>query len=499
MGVRATGSAVSAERGGKGGTTVGTTLAAVGRYWWIVLAVLWLAVLGALVATARTPTTYLGRTSLIVSSQNRAPEQDAVLVQGYVSYFDDPAYQQQLLAEAGVDAETLVSAQAAAASPILVITATTSDATKAQSAAIAVAEAFRRDINEVHARTTDAAIATMQDQLDTALARKDKVDQTVIAALQDRIRQLQTDQDNVLQELQSRGGVSVQPPSLFNNLALAAAGGTLIGVLSALALAKFSPRLRSPYDVADKVGLNTLVELPRMRSKGAPLRRDQQLRQLANTLRASLGGPAVVAVTQANDGASTWVVARGLAMEWAAQGYAAVLVRFGGGTESPPSRIGGTLHELVKPADASAALSRMRAGPAPGVSVLDMRMHLVGGATSLPAGKVAELLKLDALVGAFVIIETPAVVESAVAQAASLAADATILVIDTQVAKVTETREAVGVLRQSGVTPLGAVLAPMGGEEGGLDQGDSDDESGSQPASRVLNRASARHSTGWSW
>ena len=115
---------MSAETGPEGGNSVASKLTAVRRYWWIVLAVVWLAVLGALVSTARTPTTYLGRTSLIVSSNDRAPEQDAVLVQGYVSYFNNDAYQQQLIAATGLDAEASLTAQAAAASPILVISAT---------------------------------------------------------------------------------------------------------------------------------------------------------------------------------------------------------------------------------------------------------------------------------------------------------------------------------------------------------------------------------------
>ena len=463
---------MSAETGAEGGTPLASKLAAVRRYWWIVLAVVCLSVLGALLATARTPTTYLGRTSLIVSSNDRAPEQDAVLVQGYVSYFNNAAYQQQLLEATGVDAKAVLSAEAAAASPILVISATASDPASAQSAAIAVAKAFKEDINKTHDETIAAAIATLQDELDTARGRNDE---TVMAALQERIGELQADRNNVLQELQDRGGVSAQPPSLFNNLVLALAGGLVMGVLAALALARFSPRLRSVHDVADKVGLNTLVELPGPRTKGAQLRREQRLRQLANILRARLAEPSAVVVTQATDGAATRVVARGLAMEWASQGYATVLVRFGGGMESLPSRIGETTS--VGPVEASASLSRMRAGPVPGMSILDMRPRLAGGAQRLPAMKVSELFELEQLVGAFFIIETPAVLDSADAQAASLAADATILVIDTQVAKVPETREAVGVLRQPGVVLLGAVLAPVRDEEDNPDGGDLDEES----------------------
>jgi capsular polysaccharide biosynthesis protein len=463
---------MSAETGVEGSNPLASKLAAVRRYWWIVLAVVCLAVFGAVLSTARTPTTYLGRTSLIVSSHDRAPEQDAVLVQGYVSYFNNAAYQRQLLAATAVDPKAELSAEAAAASPILVISATASDPDSAQSAAIAVAKAFKDDINKTHDQKTAEAIATVQDELDTARGRNDEA---AMAALQDRLGELQTDRDDVLQELQNRGGVSVQPPSLFNNLILGLAGGLVIGVLAALALAKFSPRLRSRHDVADKLGLNTLVELPGPRSKGSRLCRERRLRQLANILRARLAGPSVLVVTQATDGAATGVVARGLAMEWASEGYATVLVRFGGGVESLQSRIGESTS--VRRAEASALLSQMRAGPVPGMSILDMRPDFARGARSLPAMKVTEVIELEHLVGAFIIIETPAVLDSADAQALSLAADATILVIDTQVAKVSETREAVGVLGQPGVVLLGAVLAPVGDEEDHSDGGGLDEES----------------------
>jgi capsular polysaccharide biosynthesis protein len=469
--VSAAESGMSAETGAEGGNSLASKSAAVRRYWWIVLAVVCLAVVGALVSTARTPTAYLGRTSLIVSSNDRAPEQDAVLVQGYVSYFNNAAYQQQLLAATGADAKAALSAEAAAASPIVVISATASDPERAQSTAIVVAKAFKDDINRTHDQKIAAALATLQNELNTARGRHDE---TAIAALQERIGELQADRSNVLQELQDRGGVSVQSPSLFSNLVLALAGSLVMGVLAALALAKFSPRLRSRHDVADKVGLNTLVELPGPRSKGAPLWRKRRLRQLANILRARLAGPGVVVVTPATDGAATLVVARGLAVEWATQGYPTVLVRFGGDLESLPSRTEETAP--VAPAEASAVLSRMRAGCVPGMSTLDLRPRLARGTTGLPAMKVTELLELDELVGAFIIIETPAVVHSAAAQAASLAADATILVIDTQVAKVHETREAVRVLRQPGVVLLGAVLAPVVDEEDTPDRSHLDKE-----------------------
>ncbi len=50
------------------------------RYWWVVLVVTALAVAASLYATLGVSTTYTGRASLIVSSNGRSPDQDAVLV-----------------------------------------------------------------------------------------------------------------------------------------------------------------------------------------------------------------------------------------------------------------------------------------------------------------------------------------------------------------------------------------------------------------------------------
>jgi hypothetical protein len=133
------------------------------------------------------------------------------------------------------------------------------------------------------------------------------------------------------------------------------------------------------------------------------------------------------------------------------------------------------------------------------MSILDLRPPHGGVSKGPSAVTVTKLLDAEQLLGAFVIIETPSVVGSAGAQAASQAADAAILVIDTRLAKVAETREAVGVLRQSGVRLLGAVLAPVSNEESSPDGADPNEGDGGQPRSPGLDRASATGSTGWSW
>jgi capsular polysaccharide biosynthesis protein len=438
--------ALRTEGGAVDGTTVGVLLARLRRYWLLVLAVTAVAVLAALAVTSRTPTTYEGRTSLIVSSNNRSPDQDAVLVQGYAVYFDNGAYQRQLLRTAQVPSDVLLSAESAAASPILVISATTTDPETAQAYAIQVAKAFKDDINRVRAQEQAEQLITLQDQLDTALGSNTPADQAVVSDLQGRIEEVRTDQVNVLQELQAQGGVSAHVPSLFGNLLPAVVGGLFLGVVAALVLASLSPRLHSGQDVADKVGLRTLVELPPTRSKEGRPQQEQRLGQLANVARARLTGPRVLAVAQPEEGSAAPLVARALAHEWARQGYATVLVDSGGGILT----------------EGRVATPVMRSGLLPGLSLLQLAPRSTGDAQALALSEISDLLQHEAQAGQYVVVAAPAVVQSAIGQAICQAADQTILVVDSKVTRVPVAREAVAVLRQMGATLMGAVVAAVG-------------------------------------
>jgi capsular polysaccharide biosynthesis protein len=208
---------------------------AVRRYWWLVLIIVVLTVSAAVAATRSTPTTYTGRSSLIVASNDRSPDQDAVLVQGYVQYFNDRAYQSQILKDARVGPEVTVEARAAAASPILLIDATAPRASTAQSAAASVARAFEVAINKVRSRQNAAEIADLQERLN-ALRVSGSTSQsaaTLASDLEARVLQLQADSVNKLQELQFNAGVTQNAPSLRRNVLLALLGGVLLGLVAA--------------------------------------------------------------------------------------------------------------------------------------------------------------------------------------------------------------------------------------------------------------------------
>jgi Mrp family chromosome partitioning ATPase/capsular polysaccharide biosynthesis protein len=442
---------------------VGALLAHVRNYWWLVVAVVVVAVVGAFAATAMTPTTYVGRTSLIVSSNDRSPDQDAVLVQGYVDYFNDTAYQEQLLATVGAREDVSLSASSSASSPILVISATTSDPKTAQSNAVQVASAFADDINDVHTTKNAERLAQLRQQLTEALNSDSDDAQSVIDNVQDQIDMVQSDTVNTLQELQSKGGVAELRPSLFGNLVPAAGGGLLLGVLAAVTLSRLSRRIHGSLDVRDKVGVPTLVSLPRPKGGAGRARQENRLGQLANIVRARLAGPGIVAVAQPEQGYASSVVARELALEWARQGYPTVLVN----TRSPASpaeeRLDGTPDGVL---DGGQATPMLRPGGVAGLSILELTPETGGPGPAATVSTASEFVARQVLAGQYVIFEAPAVVQSAAAQATCLAADHTVLVVDPEVTRVPAAREAIAVLRQMGAHVLGVVVAAVRRDQG---------------------------------
>ena len=107
------------------------------------------AVLGVLVAAASslsTHPTYVGRSTLVLFG-GTAPEQDALMVVGYMTIFNDPATITRLRTTTKIPEDVTFEARTVAASPILAIEATADDPKVAQDAAYEMAEALRADIS----------------------------------------------------------------------------------------------------------------------------------------------------------------------------------------------------------------------------------------------------------------------------------------------------------------------------------------------------------------
>ena len=181
--------------------------------WWVVAVVAVLAVLAAAasVITCRTRRTWGSRHSCF---RRRAPEQDAVMVLGYVTIFNDPATITRLRTTAKIPEDVSFEARAAAASPILAIEATADDPKVAQDAAVDMAKAFSADINEVQQSGRENYIAELERQL-AEIPPVDPAGSTnpYYATLQERIDDAQFSCNELLL-LQPRAGVTEITPNI---------------------------------------------------------------------------------------------------------------------------------------------------------------------------------------------------------------------------------------------------------------------------------------------
>ena len=104
---------------------------------------------------------------------------------------------------------------------------------------------------------------------------------------------------------------------------------------------------------------------------------------------------------------------------------------------------------------AQAAAPEVRSGRLRGLSLLQLTPTSDDDAPFVSVSRVSELLEQETLAGQYVVIEAPALVQSAAAQAVCHAADQTLLVIDTKATRVPPAREAVALLRQIGARARG--------------------------------------------
>ena len=142
------------------------------RRWVLILVIGLVAGAGALGASLLQGSTYTGRAALTIVSQDRAPEQDTVLAQGYADYFNQPSSQEVLRQAAGVSSSVALNARIAAASPIVYIEATTTNADVAADASSKMAVALRNDVNQGLSGDSERQIEDLQRQLAAAQASK---------------------------------------------------------------------------------------------------------------------------------------------------------------------------------------------------------------------------------------------------------------------------------------------------------------------------------------
>ena len=143
------------------------------RRWALILVIGIVAAAGSLGASLLQGSTYTGRSALTIVSQDRAPEQDTVLAQGYADYFNQASSQQQLRQTAGVDSSVGLNARIAAASPIVYIEAVADSPEVASDAATKMAVALRDDVNSSLGGDSQAQqLADLNQQLAAAQRRR---------------------------------------------------------------------------------------------------------------------------------------------------------------------------------------------------------------------------------------------------------------------------------------------------------------------------------------
>ncbi|MFE3290947.1 hypothetical protein [Rhodococcus sp. NPDC059234] len=429
--------------------------------WWVVLAITVFAIVGAFATSHGASTTYVAKAALIVSSPGRPPEQDAVLVQGYVTYFNDPATQEHLrAADPNIPAGATFQARTAAASPILYVEATAHDRGTAQSAAELMAEALRDDVNAVRTEGTKGSLEQLTKQLDAMRATQvPGVLDPSITALQDRIDSIRFDSTNQLQDLQLRAGVTEVRPKGSFDLLLAAVGGLILGTLAALALATVSTRLRTLDDVREKTDVEPLVEVPRGGSDERNAAREDRLRQVANMTRlADLPRPTVVAVTETRNVSGARTIARALAELPAIQGDRTILVQATPSPESDSAPRGAGLAGVLADDPEYSVQRALCAGNVPTMSILPPGELGADPFTLFTPDRIAALVDSLRSMADMVVIEAPSISKVSEAQVLCAAADCTILVIAKGTSRAGDVDEAARTLTKAHALLLGAVM-----------------------------------------
>ena len=373
------------------------------------------------VAARHSGTKYTGTATLITVAQNSSPEQTAALATGYVAMFIQPSFQGTLQAQLGLPADVSLTAQTAAQSPIIFISATGPDAAAAQRAAADAAAEFLREVNANLKANRESLI----DQMRRAVEADTKAGAIRVPAevdMQDRINGVNADPTNDLQMLQSDAGFTAKSSGAKRTIAVALVGGLIFGGLLAWVLGAASRRLSSPAELMEKARIEPLVVIPPGGGTVAELQRERQLRQLAATVALlDVPKPAVVAVAPVERMPGTDEIAESLARYRADHGARTVLVH-ADGAPAPLDAVEGDIESVAVRwlLVSSKSGGRMRevfpVGDPQGVRGLPGMEHLGKLVTSLRSG--ADL----------VVIQSPAVSESAESYMVCAVADRTLLV-----------------------------------------------------------------------
>lgn len=238
------------------------------RRWWLVLLVMSITVIGTGLYAMSQPAGYTGTKALRVASQTRGPEQDAVLAQGYVEYFNQPATKQALRAKAELASDVTFSARNSASSPLFYIDVVAPDADAAAVAANKLSDTFRDEINTQVQQSDERTIADLMAQIEASQDKLTRVPSPStefslileeMSSWRKSINDIKANKTNQLMDVLPTAGVTSTSRNVAQNMTLALLGGLVLGVVAALAMASTDERpattpqrLVTPQEVLDR-------------------------------------------------------------------------------------------------------------------------------------------------------------------------------------------------------------------------------------------------------
>ena len=431
------------------------------RRWWVVALCVLVAVGAALVTGVSATTTYTSKASLTTYSANRAPEQDAVLIQSYVDLFNNDASQQSLRRDARVPGDVRVTATPVATGPIMFVVATGPDGAAVPRAAQATADAFRQSINAGVQRTRQSAIDALRRPFADREAGNDFILQQERVQLQQSIDRLNSDTSGLLQDLTAASGATAERPAMTARVAVSVVVGLLVGLVLAWLAGGLAPRLRTAGEVRETLGLRTFD------ASGDGADPHMQMRHVVNALAFDdLPVPSVVALTGVGGRAGSAGVADELARIRAAQGAEVVVMR----TSRDGEFAGAGMVDVLRTPDGDGIHAARLDETLRDSTRLGRGVSILGAGEPGPDGRgtdpydvmtrenVGELIGLLRKRFDVVVVECAPVDQAAEAQLVCAASDRTLVVIERDTVSPTRGRRSADLLRQAGIEAFAAVL-----------------------------------------
>jgi Mrp family chromosome partitioning ATPase len=435
------------------------------RLWIVVLmTVLALAGGGASILTAHPD--YSEKAALTAMSQTRSPDQDAILAQGYVNFFNDPSYQATLRQRADVASDVTFEAQTAAGSPLIYIIATSSSESDVRTAASKMATALLDTVNDALREARDDTIARVRKPYDDARAADGAIPAAAQQQMAYQISLLNSNTTNQLSKLELQSGVTATSSNVPKVMGLSLVAGLALGISAALAAGALSLRIESATELAAKVSVPVLAVIPR----ASAAQQGERYGQLVNALDGIGDRPAVVAVSSPRGLAATASVARAIATHQADKGRRVILLDVDLPTTADDARPSRHIPQ-ADAIDVDALLSTHGSHTGDIIEIGRGSDH--GPIETLSVGRFERFLAVLRERSDLVVLMTSPIVESANAQLACVAADTTLLVVEQMRTRTADIERARQLVDQVNGEIAGVVLVERGAARGQQRGGDS--------------------------